>query len=282
MSVADTDSGFRLDFRPVDRRNRQSCWLHRHKNKVTSQNGEDGIVLKIFEIIGTKNKWCCEFGAWDGMHFSNTYNLIKNLGWTGVLIEANTSRCDQIATNLAGCEIHIVNKYVGFTPTDSLDTYLAETACPKDIDFISIDIDGCDYHVWDSLSVYRPRVVLIEFNPSIPNDVFFVQERDMTVNKSSSLLAITELAKSKGYELVCALNNDAFFVPAELFAKFGIEDNSPDAMFYPARREMRIFPTFDGTLYVTGRRQIGWGANKNVTFGPEDLQVVPPDKRKFR
>ncbi len=175
----------------------------------------------------------------------------------------------------------IVN-YVGFAPIDSPYTYFSEATCPKDIDFISIDTDDCDHNVWDLIAANRQRVDLIEFNPAVPNDCLFVQERDMTINKSSSLLAITDLAKSKGYELACALDSDALFSPAELFPKLGIETNSTDAMVYAPRREMRIFPTFDGTLYVTGRRQIDWGVNKNVTFGPEDLQVVPPERRRFR
>lgn len=271
-----------LEFRPNDRRNQASLWWAKHRNKVTSQNGEDGVILKIFEIIGARNKWCMEFGAWDGVHFSNTYNLIKNLGWTGVLVEANSSRCRQIHENLAGCSISVINKFVGFTDENSIDCYLGQTECPEDIDFISIDIDGCDYHVWDSMTRFRPRVVLIEFNPSIPNDVYFVQDRDMTVNQASSLLAINELARSKGYQLVAVLNNDAFFVLEEEYEKFNIPDNSIDAMFNPARREMRAFFTFDGTLYVAGRRQVGWGINKNCTFEADELQIIPKEKRIFK
>lgn len=32
---------------------------------VYSQNGEDGIIEKIFEVIGTISRICIEFGAWD-------------------------------------------------------------------------------------------------------------------------------------------------------------------------------------------------------------------------
>ena len=30
------------------------------------------------------NRWACEFGAWDGKHLSNTYNLVVNHGWSAV------------------------------------------------------------------------------------------------------------------------------------------------------------------------------------------------------
>ncbi len=40
-----------------------------------SQNGEDGIIDAIFAAIAPTNRWCCEFGAWDGLHFSNSRRL---------------------------------------------------------------------------------------------------------------------------------------------------------------------------------------------------------------
>jgi len=66
-----------------------SNWLLQHRHSVTSQLGEDGILQKIFEILPDTDQWCVEFGAGDGMTLSNTYNLINNLGWSSVQIEAN-------------------------------------------------------------------------------------------------------------------------------------------------------------------------------------------------
>lgn len=43
-----------------------------------SQYGEDGIIEEIFRRIGPNelNNFCCEFGAWDGVHLSNTASLL--------------------------------------------------------------------------------------------------------------------------------------------------------------------------------------------------------------
>lgn len=54
-----------------------------YRRNVTSQCGEDGIIEKIFEMIGARNKWCVEFGAYDGKHLSNSYNLINRGVFSG-------------------------------------------------------------------------------------------------------------------------------------------------------------------------------------------------------
>jgi hypothetical protein len=56
--------------------------LLKYKKNIFSQSGEDGIIKEVFKRLEISNvkldKNCYEFGAWDGIHLSNTYNLIKN------------------------------------------------------------------------------------------------------------------------------------------------------------------------------------------------------------
>ena len=43
-------------------------FLEKYKKNFYSQSGEDGIIneiLKRLNLYSRKNKWCCEFGAWD-------------------------------------------------------------------------------------------------------------------------------------------------------------------------------------------------------------------------
>ena len=51
----------------------------KYKKNFFSQNGEDGVILELLKRLKLKKKilWCCEFGAWDGIHGSNTFNLVK-------------------------------------------------------------------------------------------------------------------------------------------------------------------------------------------------------------
>src|SRR5581483_10712642 len=71
------------------------------KLNVFSQWGEDGIIQKIFNIIGVKSKICVEFGAADGFYFSNTANLwSKDPSWKAVLIECDPKFFSQLVTKV--------------------------------------------------------------------------------------------------------------------------------------------------------------------------------------
>ena len=147
---------------------------------VTSRAGEDGIIAEIFRRVGTNSKWCVEFGASNGTHDSNVWTLIKNEGWSGVLIEADKTYFGKLTETYKGFPQAIcLNLFISFEGEQRLDAVFARTPLPKDFDLLSIDIDGNDYHVWESLVEYWPRVAIVEFNPTIPNDIEFVQPRDM-------------------------------------------------------------------------------------------------------
>jgi hypothetical protein len=91
----------------------QDQWLLAFARNVVSQTGEDGILEKIFEVMGIALGWCVEFGAWDGKHLSNTYNLIANHGWSGVLIEADKKKYQELQSTYCDAP-HVValNKLV--------------------------------------------------------------------------------------------------------------------------------------------------------------------------
>lgn len=262
-------------------------WLFDYKQDVYSQRGEDGIIKKIFEIIGAENKYCVEFGAWDGKYKSNAHNLIKNEQWSGVCIEANRSRYkDLLATYKGNNKVININKLVDFTGENTLDNILSLTDIPINFDLISIDIDGNDYHMWDSLEKYRPRVVIIEFNPSIPTDIKFIQSKNMLVNQGSSLLAICNLAKKKGYELVSATILNAFFVRKELFDAFNIENNSVEEIFKDKKYYTRLFHLYDGTIVLHGYDKLSWHGiiikNKRIQQLPKYFRIFPENMGKFR
>jgi hypothetical protein len=229
-----------------------------YSRNVYSQNGEDGILTKILEIIGTTDKWCVEFGAWDGQYLSNTCNFIENLGYSAVLIEASKERFeDLIKRHGKNPKVVALNKLVGHTHEDGLDTILAKTCIPKDFDLLSIDIDGNDYHVWNAMSSYTPKVLCIEFNSSIPTEVDFIQS-DHSRNHGSSLLSLTRLGKKKGYELVAVTYLNAIFVRSEFYPLFQITNNEPRAIREDTSTVTYVFCGYDGTIFLAGNERLLW------------------------
>jgi hypothetical protein len=246
---------------------------------VTSQFGEDGILARIFEVLSIRKGECVEFGAWDGKLYSNTYNLIANAGWKGVLIEGSASRFGSLLeTYKDRKDLCLLNRYVGLNGNDGLDAILATTGISAHFDLLSIDIDGNDYHVWSDLNDYQPKVVVIEINPSIPTNVYFVQERNQAVKQGSSLLALQRLGREKGYELIESTLVNAFFVKRELFPYFEIKDNTLDAIYNDTQCQTQIFQLFDGTIKISGCKKLLW---HNIDINEEDLQLLPKEKRLF-
>lgn len=203
-----------------------SSWLNLRRKDVTSQNGEDGVLEAIFDRIGVKTWWCCELGAYDGITNSNTWNLRKNHGWTGVLIESDYRLISALQGN--SCERDIV-AHAHVDKVNSLDRILLQTMIPKDFDLLSIDVDGEDQDIWRSLEHYTPRVVVIEVNSSFPPGV----------EHKSSISNCVELGKEKGYELALHTGN-CIFVQRKYVKELGIDTENWEALFDRSWLENRI------------------------------------------
>jgi hypothetical protein len=245
---------------------------------ITSQCGEDGIIERIFEIIKPNHRYCVEFGAWDGKHFSNCWNLIANNEWAGLLIEGNETKFQNLLVTHGNNErVSCVNKFVEFEGENSLDNILFSVNAPQDFDLLSIDIDGTDYFIWESLDSFKPSVIVIEFNPTIPNDVIFVQAKDNSVNQGCSLLSLILLGKQKGYKLICCTSWNAFFVKDELYSEFNIPNNFIHYMYSPYS-DGRIFQGYDSYVYVAGVDRLLWS---DIPVSSGDFQVLPQSMRRF-
>jgi hypothetical protein len=142
---------------------------------------------------------------------------------------------------------------------------------------LSIDIDGCDYHVWRSVETHLPALCVIEFNPTIPAHVIYVQEGDPHTHRGCSLAALARLGNEKGYALVAATGWNAFFMPRLICEAHNIPIYTPSEV-KDRTYEAAIFHGYDGTILVAGHRQLVW---HGVVYGPEELQILPPELRRF-
>jgi hypothetical protein len=96
-----------------------------------SQSGEDGIIEELCRRLGIITGWFVEFGAWDGKHPSNTYNLLSHHAWQGAHIEGNPERYQGLLLTQAAFpkRLHTLCAMVGFEGENKLDKLLAARPC---------------------------------------------------------------------------------------------------------------------------------------------------------
>ena len=254
--------------------------LNKFEKKIYSQFGEDGIVQEIIKRIGEKNldKWCVEFGAKDGISDSNTYNLIKNLDYNAVLIEGDKKFFNELERNIRSDKVVKLNKLVSFEGSNKLENILQDTKIPKNFDFLSIDIDGCDYHIFEQLELFTPKIICIEFNHMIPNEVEFVQSKNFALKQGSSPKSLINLAKLKNYHLVANTLTNLFFVH-ESIKDFVLEENiNLESIRNDENVKNLIFSGYDGTLFTTKPVEISW---HKIKVENKNLQILPKYLRKF-
>lgn len=194
--------------------------LANHAFNKYSQFGEDGMIEHVFEQIGTTDRFCVEFGAADGVSCSNTKRL-RDAGWSALLIEADPARFADLVDE-AGDTHQCVNTYV--TP-ENLDHYIAG----RQVDFMSIDVDGDDYEIFAALEA-RPKLVCIEYNASIPPHISLRQSHHGD-SFGASARALVDLARTKGYELLEVTRGNLLFVAASEVPAFSGYDRSLESLY---------------------------------------------------
>ena len=242
-----------------------------YKKNIFSQYGEDGIIEEIFKRLSdVSDKRCCEFGAWDGKFLSNTCNLITNHNYEGILIEADKKRFDELNINFPDKKIIKINKFVNFFGENSLDNILENNSFNKDFDFLSIDIDGCDYWILESLSKFTPKIICIEFNPSIPNAVDFIQEKNMKINQGSSAKSIIDLGLKKNYFPIASTDCNLFFVYNKFKQKITNLDKFDINQLLPNSNDNYIYCGYDGTVFTSKPLNLAW---HGITV--EKIKILP-------
>jgi hypothetical protein len=250
---------------------------------VNSQNGEDGILQEILARLGRVwplDKWCVEIGAWDGFFLSNTCKLITDGGYSAVLIEGDEVRFRTLCHNMPQPNVHKVCQFVTLEGSATLDEVLKRTPIPRDFDFLSIDIDGCDYFIFESLEQHQPKIICIEFNPTIPNEIDFIQARDFGIKQGTSARPLVALARAKGYTLVAVTLCNLIFVRNELAeAVIGAARADLETLRDDSRFRTFLFVGFDGTILSNKTHiEMPW---HHVSYELDRFQQLPKVLRRY-
>jgi len=216
--------------------------LERYGYKVYSQSDEDGIIAEIFKRIGATDKKFIEFGVQNGLESNGHFLLHK--GWQGLWIEGSSRYCRQIKKKfkepIAKKQLSVIKAFID---RDNINDLIASGNMNGDIDLLSIDVDGNDYHIWKAINCVNPRVVCIEYNATFPPDFEWIMNYnkkhiwDGSDNYGASLKSLEILGNELGYQLVGTNLGgiNAFFVKKELAKDLFAMPASSENLWNPMR-----------------------------------------------
>jgi len=225
---------------------------------VYSQNDEDGLIREIFNRIGVSNKVFVEFGVGNGLENNSLALLFE--GWRGLWIEGSDRFVSLIRENytktLSSGRLKLVHSFI---TRDNINDLISSNLVGNEIDFLSIDIDGNDLHVFNAINCINPRVVAIEYNSKFRPPMLYcmVYDESHEWNEDdcfgASLKSMEILFKEKGYCLVGCnlLGNNAFFVRADLVENKFLAPYSAEQHYEPARYHLCEFPSGHNASYAT-------------------------------
>lgn len=176
--------------------------------KVFSNMEEDGITLWLIASLNIKQGFFIDIGSNDCIN-SNCANLVFNFNWQGIFIDGDKRllRIGKRMYDLFGKTRKLKLQFLqAFVTTNNINDVILNNKISNEIDFMSIDIDGNDYAIWNALTCIQPKIIVIEnkieygcYDVVIPSGTAF-QPNEW----GASPLSITKLAREKGYTLVAA------------------------------------------------------------------------------
>jgi len=185
--------------------------------RVYSQFEEDGLLLYIFSLIGFESKKVVEMCCGGGVECMAT-NLIINHGFEGFLFDGNSvnvANANAFFKSKQDCLLFTPHIQHAWITKENVNELLINVGATGEVDLFSLDIDGNDYWIWQAIDAIQPRVCIFETQNVIPSDLSITipykpdfycwdkkgYEQDF---RGVSLLAMTNLSKSKGYRLIGA------------------------------------------------------------------------------
>lgn len=208
----------------------------KYAKNIYTQNGDDGIIEKLLEDLKITDGVVVEFGAWDGVYLSNVFRLWRYKNFNALLIEGDSQKAQEIAEiTKTFNNVECVNAFVSPNKEypQCLNNLLKRSRfniTNDNLSLISIDVDSCDYYIFDSLTEFSPKIVIIETRTFDCEDIYL---EHATFDAGCSIKSVTDLAEKKGYKLVCH-NGNAYFVRKDLTHMLPNEDFSFEKLYSSA------------------------------------------------
>lgn len=215
-----------LQGRAIANQNRMSIFdsLHDAEFKVFSQFGEDGIIQYLQQLVikNESEKRFIEFGVENYLE-SNTRFLLVNNNWRGLVFDGSRENIESIKSQEFYWRNDLTAKNA-WIDRDNINDLIKSEGFDGEVGILSVDIDGNDYWVWESIEVVNPIIVIVEWNSlfgdkaaiSIPYSPSFQRTEAHFSNLyyGASIAALHHLGEKKGYKLIGSnsAGNNLFFV----------------------------------------------------------------------
>lgn len=214
--------------------------------KVFSQFGDDGIIQYLVNTLKLRHELqnFIEFGVNDYWE-SNTRFLLINNNWRGLVMDCSKANIDYIKHDKIYW-MHDLTAKCEFVNKDNINNIFKREGYLGDVGLLSLDIDGNDYWVWESIKVIRPIIVILEFNSvfgmkkavTIPYqpDFYRTDAHFSNLYWGASLKALYELSKRKGYTFLGSnsAGNNSYFIRndyAKYFHKVTLEEGYVESKY---------------------------------------------------
>jgi len=267
-------------------------------------------------LCGQQQRGAVNCGVNRNNEVDNSSNNSTN--WSGVLIEADGQKFQELQSlynqsdNICihatvSCEAHSQNSLINILSKHN--------TLPRDFDFLCIDVDGIDYWLMHNIlggdvihddnttnhidpvqniadqhhlnqqqpvhnQYYRPDVICIEFNPSMPNELIYIPPRSDSTRHGSSLSALVELATCHDYVLIETTVFNAFFVRRHLYQSYFKKEvpNTSIEVLHEVSMGTTLYQLYDGTLKLYGCKKMLWHKRP---LEEEKMQMLALDEREF-
>ncbi len=213
--------------------------LSKFERIISEENGhaDEGILEYLRETLPDKSNFFVEFGAGNGLDWLNGRRLIEDHNYGALLIECDEKLGTELVKRYS--EDPKIRASTEFIRKDNIESIFKSHEVPTGLDFLIIDIDSNDYHIWKSIENYHPKVVCIEYNASYPPGKEFIAEYDPQFvwqqddYFGASIESYNKLANSKGYSLIhCTSNGEnLYFIRNEYLSLIDVENTSPEFMY---------------------------------------------------
>lgn len=164
-----------------------------------SQFGEDKFLAE--SNIMPKTGFFLDIGAGDPIRISNTY-YFEQRGWKGICIDGDPRNYERLAKIRKQVILGVINKKAGLVKFNISDhgadlssikiateakkitvacftvaDLFREFVIPKEIDLLSIDIEGSDVEILTELfKITKPKIIIVEYDDDVSSDVVSVTD----------------------------------------------------------------------------------------------------------